>query len=154
MKMDKDKELDNIFKSGLENPDDHSAHLDDDWAAMEKMLDDKKKRPAIIYWLPILSGVAALLLILFGIWFLKPVATHQQKPQQTAVNNQKVKDDIANHEQKNPGKSGGSTQRQAVGQQTNLTPANFANNNSPGITLQTSRQLTHPLMESVAILPG
>ncbi len=134
MKMDKDKELDNIFKSGLENPDDHSAHLDDDWAAMEKMLDDKKKRPAIIYWLPILSGVAALLLILFGIWFLKPVATHQQKPQQTAVNNQKVKDYIANHEQKNPGKSGGSTQRQAVGQQTNLTPANFANNNSPYTT--------------------
>ncbi len=128
MKTDKDKELDNIFKSGLENPDDHSAHLDDDWAAMEKMLDDGKKRPAIIYWLPILSGVAALLLILFGIWFLKPVVIHQQKPQQTAVNDQKEKDDIANHEQKNPGKSGGSTQLQAVGQQKNLTPANFANN--------------------------
>ncbi|SDS89237.1 hypothetical protein SAMN05216490_2031 [Mucilaginibacter mallensis] len=131
MKMDKDKELDNIFKSGLENPDDHSAHLDDDWAAMEKMLDDNKKRPAIIYWLPILSGVAALLLILFGIWFLKPVVMHQQKPQQTVVNDQKMKDDIANHEQKNPGKSGGSTQQQAVGQQKNLTPANFTNNNSP-----------------------
>jgi hypothetical protein len=130
MKMDKDKELDNIFKSRLENPDDHSAHMEDDWTAMEKMLDDRKKRPAIIYWLPILSGVAALLLVLFGIWYLKPVITHPQKPQQTVVNDHKVKNDIANNEQKNPGKSGGSTQRQAVGQQNTLTPANFANKNS------------------------
>ena len=128
--MDKDKQLDDIFKSRLENPDDHSAHMEDDWMAMEKMLDDGKKRPAIIYWLPVLSGVAALLLVLFGIWYLKPVITHPQKPQQTAVNDHKEKNDIAKNEQKNPGKSGGSTQRQAVGQQNILAPANFANNNS------------------------
>jgi len=126
--MEKDKDLDNIFKGGLENPDGHPAYREDDWDAMEAMLDKGKKRPGIIYWLPVLSGVAALLLVFFGLWFFRPDVIHHQKPQQTAANDQKAKHDSQYQLQKNPGKSGGSIQRQVVGKQDTTSPANFANN--------------------------
>ena len=81
MKTDKEKEIDNIFKKGLGDPGGNHEHMDTDWEAMEQMLDNRKKRPFIIYWLPILSGVAAMLLLLIGWWLMKPAVTHQQNNQ-------------------------------------------------------------------------
>ena len=86
MKTEKEKEIDNIFKKGLGDPGGNHEHMDADWDAMEQMLDNRKKRPFIIYWLPILSGVAAMLLLLIGWWLMKPVATHQQNNQLVSVN--------------------------------------------------------------------
>jgi len=70
--MKSEEDLDNIFKKGLEDPANHRAFNEDDWDALEQMLDKGKKRRGIIYWLPIASGIAAMLLLFLGWWFFKP----------------------------------------------------------------------------------
>jgi len=125
--MDKDKDLDNIFKKGLQDPA-HSTFMADDWDAMEKMLDKHKKRPAIIYWLPVISSVAALLLLFIGWWLFKPVNEHPTKTQQTAFIIKKAQPDEQKDQQKNTGKSGGAIQQMAVSRQNTVPPAHIANN--------------------------
>lgn len=100
MKTEKDKEIDDLFKQGLEPSDTHSTHMEGDWEAMEQMLDERKRRPMIIYWLPILGSVAALLLLVIGWWLLKPVATTQNpKQQRVAIQQPKVKTGNGDKEQ-------------------------------------------------------
>ncbi|QTE38076.1 hypothetical protein J3L18_03105 [Mucilaginibacter gossypii] len=70
--MKSEEDLDNIFKKGLEDPANHRAFNEDDWNALEQMLDKGKKRRGIVYWLPIASGIAAMLLLFLGWWFFKP----------------------------------------------------------------------------------
>jgi hypothetical protein len=100
MKTEKDKEIDDLFKQGLEPSDTHSTHMDGDWDAMEQMLDERKRRPMIIYWLPILGSVAAVLLLVIGWWLLKPVASTQNpKQQKVAIQQPKVKTGNGDKEQ-------------------------------------------------------
>jgi hypothetical protein len=83
--------IDKIFKHGLEDPVDEAAFREGDWDALEQMLDkDKKRRPGVIFWLPILSS-AAVLLIFLGWWIFRPQVTdHAQKShQQVAINQTK-----------------------------------------------------------------
>lgn len=70
--MKSEEDLDNIFKKGLEDPANHRAFNEDDWDALEQMLDKGKKRRGVVYWLPIASGIAAMLLLFLGWWFFKP----------------------------------------------------------------------------------
>jgi hypothetical protein len=95
MKSDKEKEIDNMFKKGLEPPGADPDFMDSDWDAMEQMLDKRKKRPAIIYWLPILGSVAALLLLLIGWWLLRPVVSNKHKANEIAIQHQPEKQEIA-----------------------------------------------------------
>lgn len=90
MKEKQDKDIDNLFKRGLEDPVDQTGFMEDDWNALEQMLDKGKKRRGIVFWLPVLSAVAALLLLFFGWWMFRPQVTdHQQKPQpQVTINRQ------------------------------------------------------------------
>jgi len=91
MKTEKDREIDDLFKQGLEHPGAHSGNMDGDWDAMEQMLDERKRRPMIIYWLPILGSVAAVVLLVIGWWLLKPVATtHNPKQQRVAIQQPKA----------------------------------------------------------------
>ncbi len=82
MNNEKDiKNLDQFFKQGLEDPVDKAVFRDADWAALEQLLGNK--RTGIIFWLPYLSSAAAILIVAFGWWMLRPQATsHAQKPQQ------------------------------------------------------------------------
>lgn len=84
---DKDK-LDGLFKSGLDKPEDRFDFLDQDWDAMEQLLDTDRKPRGLVYWLPMLSGVAALLLIALGWWYFKPTVVEQK--QQMAVHQPKA----------------------------------------------------------------
>ncbi len=87
MNKEKDiKNLDQFFKQGLEDPVDKTVFRDADWDALEQMLGGK--RTGIVFWLPWLSSAAAILIVAFGWWMLRPQATnHAQKPQQQmAVN--------------------------------------------------------------------
>jgi hypothetical protein len=85
--MKKEKGIDDIFKHGLEDPVDETVFREDDWNALENMLDKKDKRAGRVYWLPILGSVAAILLAIFGWWLFKPQATNtQQNTQQVVVN--------------------------------------------------------------------
>jgi len=89
MKKDKDGELDNLFKRQLGDASHtDTGYLEDDWNAFETMLDGRKKRPVIVYWLPILSSAAAVLL--FVGWLLlkqQAVPAHQQNQQPITGNN-------------------------------------------------------------------
>jgi hypothetical protein len=98
--MDKDKDLDNLFRRGFEEAPGHPPDMmEDDWDAMEAMLDKGKKRRGVIYWLPIISSVAALLLIAFGIWLFKPEIIRPTKINQSAAVKKTPKDTLNNQQQ-------------------------------------------------------
>jgi hypothetical protein len=69
MKTSGEKKLDDIFRQGLEQPGPNANFFEEDWEAMEALLDQKKKR-GIIYILPIISGIAAMLLLCLGLFFI------------------------------------------------------------------------------------
>src|ERR1700710_389621 len=86
MNKEKDKDLDNLFKKRLDDPVDPIGFDEKDWDAMEQML-DKQKRRGIIYWLPVMSSVAALFLLVLGWWLLRPATQNViNKNQLQAVN--------------------------------------------------------------------
>ncbi|HEY4195758.1 MAG TPA: hypothetical protein VGM63_09500 [Mucilaginibacter sp.] len=85
MNNEKDEDLDKLFRKGMEDPVNEAAFRDADWDAMEQMLDKGKKRPAIVYWLPIIGSAAALALIFLGYLFLKPEVVKPSKQGQMAV---------------------------------------------------------------------
>jgi hypothetical protein len=79
MKKDHEKDIDRLYRKGLSNPEDHIAYRDEDWDAMNDLLNEQKKRKGFIYRLPvILSGVAAMLLLALGFFFLRPQNEHKK----------------------------------------------------------------------------
>ncbi len=80
-----EEKIDNIFKKRLEDPANNLAYNEDDWDALEQMLDKGKKRPIVAYWLPILSGIAALLLLFIGWWLFKAEQVTVKPTQQVVV---------------------------------------------------------------------
>ncbi|OKS87164.1 hypothetical protein [Mucilaginibacter polytrichastri] len=69
---DEENNLDHRFKEGLSNAEDNIAFRNADWDAMEKLLDEKKRRKGFIFRLPvIISGIAAMLLMALGFFFLR-----------------------------------------------------------------------------------
>lgn len=91
MKNEQDK-IDSIFKKHLEDPARQFSYNDEDWDALERML-DKDKKPRRMMWLPIISSIAAMLLLLIGWWFFKP-ATVIDKPVKQQVAVKKVPDAV------------------------------------------------------------
>lgn len=104
--MEKDKELDNLFKRGFDDPAHQPGFREDDWDAMETMLEGNKKRAGIVQWLPILGAVAAVLLIVFGLW----VFVHKTPEKQQAAVNRIPSKNMPDTIQKNYGISHGSAQ--------------------------------------------
>jgi hypothetical protein len=85
MNKEKDEDLDKLFKKGLEDPVSEPTFRDVDWDAMEQKLDKGKKRPVIIFWLPVIGSAAALILIFLGYLYLKPEVVKPGKKEQMAV---------------------------------------------------------------------
>lgn len=136
---EKDEGLDDLFRKGLEHPVNEAAYREADWDALEQMLDKRKKRPAIIYWLPIMGSAAALVLIFLGWLFLRPVAV--QKPQKggqlvsaphsaTGATGVTSSDQAKNNATKETTGISGSPARQTVdsSSQKLQAPANYAKN--------------------------
>ena len=84
MKKDKDKAFDDLFKAEFGNPANEAGYREADWDAFEKMLDGPQKRRGIIFWLPILSSAAALLLFI-GWWLFKPQVAKQNDQQKIVM---------------------------------------------------------------------
>jgi hypothetical protein len=72
MSKQQDEEFDDLFKKKLEDPIDEIGFREEDWNALENMLDERKKRKGIAYWPLLVSSIAALLLIFFGLWLFQP----------------------------------------------------------------------------------
>lgn len=77
--MNEENKLDDIFRKKLKNPVSDAEYREDDWSRLEQLLDKKEKKKAFVYWLPVLSGVAAMLFLLAGWWFFRP-ATRVHPP--------------------------------------------------------------------------
>ncbi len=74
MKTPDDNNLDRLFREGLNNPDRNAAFREEDWKAMEELLDEKPRKRRAVIWLYWLSGsIAAVLVLFFGWELLKPV---------------------------------------------------------------------------------
>jgi len=118
---DEEDNLDHKFKEGLSNAEDNIAFRNADWDAMEKLLDEKKRRKGFIFRLPVMiSSIAALLLLALGFFFLRP----ETKP---GVN----KNDVANVKPTHPNSSNNTTDT-ATSNGTNLA------NNKPNSIDKTS----------------
>jgi hypothetical protein len=144
MNNEKDKSLDGVFRKGLEDPVHHAVYKENDWNALEEMLDKHTKRRGLVYWLPVLGSAAALLLLFLGLWMFRtnPVQTptklqavnYNQQPttgtgrpilqrgghEQTALQSQ-----VVNHQQANTGTSGGSMRQPITHKQTSTNAANY-----------------------------
>jgi len=80
--MSNNSDIDKFFKQKLTDQVDETGYREDDWAELEKLMDGGKKRRGIVYWLPLLSGVAALLFLVLGWWlFSTKPEDGQTKPQ-------------------------------------------------------------------------
>lgn len=79
MSAEEKNKLDELFKQKLGNPDAFAEYDDQDWDDLEQLLDADKAPRGIIYWLPRLGAVAAVLLLFLGWWLFKP-AKIEDKP--------------------------------------------------------------------------
>src|SRR6185312_10162467 len=84
MKNEKDKELDDFFRKGLHDPVD-PVFRDNDWSSLEQMLQKSKKPKGMVYWLPYISSIAALLLLFLGWWSFRPKQSPQSQSQVATV---------------------------------------------------------------------
>lgn len=91
--MKEEQDIDKIFRQKLGEPVDETGYREDDWNALEQLLDRGKKRRGIVYWLPFISSVAAILLLVLGWWLFKPQTTTDdaQKPKKQLANIQQPK---------------------------------------------------------------
>jgi hypothetical protein len=83
MQRDRDKELDDLFKNAMQNNDQHIDFREEDWDSMEQLLN--RSRKSRVLWLRVASGIAALLLLFAGLWFLKPQLVNDDTTQQAAI---------------------------------------------------------------------
>ena len=150
--MKSEEDLDNIFKKRLEDPANHRSFNEDDWDALEQMLDKGKKRRGIVYWLPIASGIAAMLLLFLGWWFFKPNVKDDNTTGQQQV---KVKPAMP---KTIPGTSGGVTQKPQTDTLLTTRPAgnsSIAANSSTGNYAHTGQiSLTPSVAGSHRNVPG
>jgi hypothetical protein len=76
MSKEQDKELDDLFKKKLEDPADETGFREEDWNDLENLLEKRKTRRPIVYLLPIISSIAALFLLFFGLPLFQPKVSH------------------------------------------------------------------------------
>ncbi|MBL4678477.1 MAG: hypothetical protein JKY70_20090 [Mucilaginibacter sp.] len=74
MKEEKEDSIDKLFSRGLSDPGDNASYREEDWDALEAMLDGKKPKTAgisrnIIY---LITTIAAMLLLVIGWAFFRP----------------------------------------------------------------------------------
>lgn len=79
MKEEKENSIDKLFSQGLSKPGDNASYREEDWDAMEAMLDGKKPKGITRTLMILVSTIAAMLLLVIGWLFLNPAS----KPDKT-----------------------------------------------------------------------
>ncbi|MDP9048414.1 MAG: hypothetical protein M3N14_09775 [Bacteroidota bacterium] len=93
MNNEKDKELDDFFRKGLEDPVNHAVYKEKDWNSLDEMLNRHSKRRGAVYWLPVLSSAAALLLLFVGWWIFRANPVHPPSKLQAVNPHQQLNTD-------------------------------------------------------------
>ncbi len=90
--MKEEQDIDKIFSQKLSEPIDQPAYRESDWDALEQLLNGGKNRRGIVYWLPVLTSAAAILLLVLGWWLFKPQVTDEvQNPKKQLTKTQQLK---------------------------------------------------------------
>ena len=99
MKDESENSIDRLFKDGLQNGDEGLHHQDNNWEAMENLLEGGKKPAGLLRKLPvIISGLAAMLLLLIGWLFFRPQNVQVTHNKQAKINSV-IKKDTGNYGQ-------------------------------------------------------
>ncbi|AMR30353.1 hypothetical protein A0256_02440 [Mucilaginibacter sp. PAMC 26640] len=73
MKEEDKNDIDSLFRNGFSNAGENALPTNEDWAAMERLLEGGTQKSLFLQRLPIImSGIAAMLLLLLGWLFFKP----------------------------------------------------------------------------------
>jgi hypothetical protein len=138
---EEENNLDQRFKEGLSKAEDNIAFRNADWDAMEKLLDEEKRRKGFIYRLPaIITAIAAMLLLALGFFFLRPeTKPRTDKNDMAGVKPSKNNANSFNQTNTDSVKNGGSdlanNKTQPIDKTSTYTKpftGNTANNNSDG----------------------
>lgn len=87
MKSREGEHIDELFRKGLNQGKDPVDFREQDWTALVQRLNRYTRRKDATVWLKPLTGVAAILLLAFGIWALWPV-TQEPSNRQVATEQQ------------------------------------------------------------------
>jgi hypothetical protein len=134
MSNEKDKNLDDLFRKKLQDPADEAGFREEDWNELEAMLDEKKKRRGIIFWLPVLGSVAALLLLFLGWWAFRPQINGSNT--NTSNNNMAI---TKSHTKTNTGTNDGTVRQPEGVKQNNPLPESQASTSQPGKSISGSK---------------
>ncbi|MES2063985.1 MAG: hypothetical protein V4456_18830 [Bacteroidota bacterium] len=74
MKEEKENSIDKLFSQGLNEPGDNASYQEQDWDAMEAMLDGKKPKGITRSLVILISTIAAMLLLVAGWLFFNPAS--------------------------------------------------------------------------------
>jgi len=74
MKEEKENSIDKLFSQGLSEPGDNASYQEQDWDAMEAMLDGKKSKGITRSLVILISTIAAMLLLVAGWLFFNPTS--------------------------------------------------------------------------------
>ena len=103
MKRLNENKIDKLFKDGLSGPKEEVSFNEADWVAMEKMLDKKSGKNTVLFRLMYYtSGIAALLLLAYALFWL-PHKNNEDKRRQKVAKNQELKKQH-NGQSEQPGK--------------------------------------------------
>jgi hypothetical protein len=102
MKRPNENKVDKLFKDGFAGSENNTPFREADWAAMERLLDKKSgKRTAIYKLMYYASGIAAVLLLLFGLYLFAG-----KQDQDNANNRKKLTKNRSDRSKKHNDRSG------------------------------------------------
>ncbi|MBB6127765.1 hypothetical protein [Mucilaginibacter lappiensis] len=128
MKGKNENKLDQLFKDGLSGSEDHIAFREEDWASMERLLDNKPSKKAVIRRIIYYSAaIAAILLLAVGLFFFN----RNDKAKNELAVKPKIKTDTQLPVQKNNGQNNQPAVKDSV-KNTNPGSENLAKNNVNG----------------------
>jgi len=93
MKEEKEDSIDKLFSRGLSDPGDNASYREDDWDAMEAMLDGKKPESNVRRLIILVSTIAAMLLLIVGWLYLNPTSKPDKTDQQLVNKKPQAKTD-------------------------------------------------------------
>ncbi|SDP92231.1 hypothetical protein SAMN05428975_3652 [Mucilaginibacter sp. OK268] len=128
MKGKNENKLDQLFKDGLSGSEDHFAFREEDWASMERLLDNKPSKKVVIKRIIYYSAaIAALLLLAVGLFFFNRSDKADQKKDQLAIK-PKIKTDTQIPVQKDTVQNGQSIKDKDSVKNVNPGTENLAKN--------------------------
>ncbi|MFD0763681.1 outer membrane beta-barrel protein [Mucilaginibacter lutimaris] len=93
MKEENQDSIDKLFSQGLSEPGDNAQYREEDWDAMEAMLDGKQRRGLVFNLLVLAGTIAAMFVLIIGWLYLNPAPKPDKNTQQAVKKEQPMQKD-------------------------------------------------------------